>query len=399
MALVGMKNLISRTQRRDLGVRVAACGAMVALAAGCGGGGGGKSSPKPDVTTTAPRPTQSLATGDSTGTPLIPGGVTPVYPAGQVLPAYNGGDISKYTDSMKAAADKGMQVWIETDLVQPWLKGPDAFDAAVEQLAFEAKTVPQVVGFKIADELGQSQKSTATPADALKFLHDARAALHANAPGKLVAIDLIGYDLGCVPNSTGKAHDACIEKNAGLDARLSLDTIDKIVASGYIDMLDVTTYMLDPATYQADFNVTRTQAQQAAFEEVKHRGWEKEITVNTRKALSWPTKAPIMDPDGAAAMVPDFIDTPIQAGAAGVDVWSWSQKWGQSGAVVHLMSPNYTSNALWDALVQRHDKGDKLYVHYTPSYSEGTLAQDMDHMSKAFTAVFVAAGHSTSTTG
>jgi hypothetical protein len=397
MALVGMKTLTSHTRRRKLGASVAVCGVAAALTAGCGGGGG-KSSPKADLTP-AVRPTQSLATGDTTGTPTIPGGVAPVYPAGQVLPAYSGGDLAKYTDSMKAAADKGMQVWIETDLVAPWLSGPDAFNAAVQQLAYEAKTVPQVVGFKIADELGQSQKSTTTPADALKFLHDARAALHANAPGKLIAIDLIGYDLGCVPNSTGKAHDACVEKNAGLDARLSLDTIDKIVASGYLDMIDVTTYMLDPATYQADFKVTRTQAQQAAFDEVKRRGWEKEITVNTRKALSWPTKAPIMDPNGAAAMVPDFIDTPIQAGAAGVDVWSWSQKWGQSGAVVHLMSPNYTTNALWDALVQRHAQGDKLYVHYTPSYSEGTLAQDVDHMSQAFTAVFVAAGHSSSTTG
>jgi hypothetical protein len=31
------------------------------------------------------------------------------------------------------------------------------------------------------------------------------------------------------------------------------------------------------------------------------------------------------------------------------------------------MSPNYATNALWDALVQWHDKRDKPYLRYTRS--------------------------------
>lgn len=87
-----------------------------------------------------------------------------------VLPAYTGGELSKYTDTMKSAATHRMQVWAETDLVGPCLQGPAAFDAAVEQVAAEAKAVPQITGFKIADELEQSAKSTSTPRQALAFL-------------------------------------------------------------------------------------------------------------------------------------------------------------------------------------------------------------------------------------
>jgi hypothetical protein len=387
-----MNTLISK---KSLAARVAACGVALALVAGCGGG---SSTPKVTPSGTAAGssggasgggPTQTPVPGDTTGTPGLPGGVTPVYPAGQKLPAYTGKDLPKWTAPMKAANDKGLQVWIESDLVKAWLQGPDAFNAAVQKLAAEAQT-PGVVGFKIADELGQpGQTTTTSPADALRFLKEARAALHANAPGKLILIDVIGFDLGCVPGSASSWHQKCLDQNSAADASLSLDTISQIVDSGYIDELDVTTNMGDPTKYQKNFGVTRTQAQQMAFAEIVNRGWSKKIVVNTRKAFSFPT-ATIPDATTAAGLVGDFIDVPIAAGAKAVDTWAFSQAY--NGQIVNQMSPNYQSNALWDAFKNEKAKGVNLFTHYTPSHPMGPVDQDMAAIATAFTGVFCAAG-------
>jgi len=402
----------ARAVRRTAGVATA-CGLALALVTGCNGGSKGASSSSgggsagttgstgsttaPGSTTTAPgsgpaSPSQGSTTGQTTGTPALAGGTVPVYPAGQVLPAFTG-NLDKYTAPMKAADAKGLQVWIEADLVKAWLAGPDQFDSAIEKVTAEAKAAPNVTGFKIADELGKQASHAITSQDqAMQFLHDARAALHANDPGKLVLIDIIGSALGCVPGNPSPRTATCVSGDDAREPVTHLDFLDQIAKSGYVDAMDVTTNLLQPSDYASGWHVSRTAAEQAAMAEMKRRGWDKEIILSTRKALSWPTAGNIETPDAAASMVPDFIDVPLSDGLAAVDVWSWSQVWGKSGATVHLMSAGYTTNSLWNALVQRHNTGDKLYVHYTPSHSEGTLSQDMDYIAKAFTGVFCAAG-------
>ncbi|NUR59952.1 MAG: hypothetical protein HOV87_14965 [Catenulispora sp.] len=338
--------------------------------------------------TAATAPTAS----DAKGTPALPGGVPPDYPAWATPISPYTKSLDKWTAPMKAADAAGLKVWIETDLVKAWKTGPDRFATTIGQLAAEAAADPGVVGFKIADELGQNpQTSTASPEEALRFLHDARAALHAAAPGKLILIDVIGYDLGCVPGSTAAGRAKCLSDNAGNDARLDLGTIDRIVDSGYVDELDITTDMLRPEQYQKNFKVTRAQAQQAAFAEVQRRGWDKKVIVNTRKALSWNTDT-IPDVATAAALVPDFIDVPTAAGAKAVDTWSFSQVYGKTGRPVYQMSPGYETNALWDALKAEKARGVQLFTHYTPSSSLGSVGQDIAAISQAFTGVFCAAG-------
>lgn len=385
--------------RGGLAARVAACTVAVALAAGCGGGGSGKPSAQPVSKPPPAASTQTVDPGSATSTPNVPGGVVPVYPPGTKLPAYAGTELGTYISTMQSADSHGLKVWAESDLVKQWLAGPDAFNVTIQKLAAEAKAVPNLAGFKIADELGQSANSTTTPQQALEFLKAARAALNANAPGKLIMIDLIGYDLGCLPDqpsSTGR--QTCLGNNTAKDSRLSLETIDAIVNSGYIDEMNVTTNMLSEDQYQKQFGVSQAAAQKSAFAEIARRGWAKKIFVNSRKALSWPTSPAVTTPDQAAAMAPNFIDVPLASGVQGVDIWSWSQKWTGSGpnagSIVQLMSPGYTTNALWTALVQRHKQGDTLYVHYTPTYKTpgGSVDQDMAAMATAFSAVFVAAG-------
>ncbi|NUP47910.1 MAG: hypothetical protein HOW97_11450 [Catenulispora sp.] len=401
MALAGVRRGAAAT---------AACGTVVALLAGCGTSTSHGTQPvgqtgagvSPGTTTGSAKgegmpasgaPTsQSPATADAKGTPALPGGVVPVYPAWPTpIPPYTK-SVDKWTAPMKAADAAGLKVWIETDLVKAWKAGPDKFAATVGQLGVEAQADPGVVGFKIADELGQNpQSSTTSPEEALRFLHDARAALHAAAPGKLILIDVIGYDLGCVPGSTADGRAKCLSDNAANDARLDLGTIDQIVGSGYVDALDVTTNMLRPEQYQKNFKVTRAQAQQAAFAEIQRRGWDKKVIVNTRKALSWNTDT-IPDAATAAALVPDFIDVPVAAGAKAVDTWSFSQLYSKTGKPVYQLSPGYQTNPLWDALKAEKARGVQLFTHYTPSYSLGTLGQDIAGISQAFTGVFCAAG-------
>jgi hypothetical protein len=393
-----MNNLISKhpSPNRKLAARVAACGVTVALAAGCGGGGG-KSSPKPQVTVSggasSPGTLPTSAAGDTTGTPALAGGVTPKYPLLPTpIPAYTGKDLAKWTDPMKAASDRGLKVWIETDLVGAWLTGPDAFTKAVSKVGAEAQT-PGVVGFKIADELGQpGQKTTTSPQQAMLFLHDARAALNSVAPGKLILVDIIGFDLGCVPGSSSSWQKKCVESNGAADASMSLDTIGQIVDSGYIDELNVTTYMQDAAKYQKTFGVSLADAQRAAFAEIKNRHWDTKVVVNTRKAFSFPTDK-IADANAAAALVGDFIDVPITAGAKAVDTWAFSQKYAKSpSGTVSQMSPGSQSNALWEAFKAEKAKNVNLFTHYTPSTPMGTVQQDMDNIAQAFTGVFCAAG-------
>lgn len=380
---MGMSSLVSRP-RRKFAARVVACGVAGILAAGCGGHGSG---PTPRAVG-GPSATTSAA-GSS-------GGVTPKYPAWtqpipQFSPKNRAKDLDQWTEPMAAAAARGLAVWIEVDLVTPWLSGPADFTTAVSKLAAEAQT-PGVVGFKIADELGQpGQGSTTSPEQALAFLHDARAALHAAAPGKLVLIDVIGADLGCVPGSTSSAAKKCLSANAPTDASMSLDTIDKIVDSGYVDELDVTTNMADPAKYLQEFGVSLADAQRKAFAEIKRRHWDTKVVVNTRKAFSWPTEK-IATPDVAANLVSDFIDVPIAAGAKAVDTWAFVQFYARTKATVSQMSPGNRSNALWEKFKTEKAQHVDLFTHYTPTYKMGTLQQDMDDIAQAFTGVFCAAG-------
>ena len=44
-----------------------------------------------------------------------------------------------------------------------------------------------------------------------------------------------------MPGNTTQAHAACLATHAKWDVKPSLDTIDQIIRSGYIDMIDVTT--------------------------------------------------------------------------------------------------------------------------------------------------------------
>ncbi|MDQ1484468.1 MAG: hypothetical protein QOJ62_161 [Actinomycetota bacterium] len=312
--------------------------------------------------------------------------VRPVYPPYPNLPVVTAAP--KFQNAIDSAHVHGLRVWLESDLVARWRAGSAQFELAVGQLASLAAR-PGVVGIKIADELGS--KGGLSRKDIMRFLRDSRAALHANAPGKLILIDIIGYQLGCAPRLAivHRQSATCNAKQRAAHPAVTLATIDAIVASGYVDVIDLTTNMDEPGVYQS-WGITRAQAQRAAFAEAHRRGWDSRIRLQTRKALAFPTQR-IPGAATAAALVPDFVDVPISAGVRAVDIWTFSQNY--AGRRVHLTDPGLKPNVLWAALLVRRGEGDVLFTHYSPSAGYGpSLSADMQAIATVFTDVFCAAG-------
>lgn len=309
-----------------------------------------------------------------------------VYPRYEQLPLVS--PVAKYKTAVDDAHEHGLRVWLESDLVARWKAGPTEFNQAIEQLAALA-TRPGVVGIKIADELGG--KDNLSESDIMRFLRTARAALHANAPGKLVLIDIIGYQLGCAPGlALTRVHTAeCDFEERAAHPAVTLGTIDRIVDSGYVDVIDLTTNMQEPTVY-ASWGITRAQAQRAAFAEVHLRGWDAKVRLQTRKALAFPTQQ-IPDAQTAAALIPDFVDVPRSLNITAIDIWTFSQMY--AGTMVHLMDPGLQTNVLWAQLQLRHREGEVMFTHYSPSFGYGpSLDADMTAIATAFTDVFCAAG-------
>ena len=310
----------------------------------------------------------------------------PVYPAYRKLAAVPVN--AKFAHAVDAAHAHGLRVWLESDLVERWKAGPASFNSAIASIAGLAAR-PGVVGVKIADELGDRDGMSGP--QIMRFLRDSRAALHANAPGKLVLIDIIGYELSCAPDIARVATQSrsCEAHEQAVHPGVTLGTIQQIVESGYVDVIDLSTNMQDPAVYRS-WGITRADAQRAAFAEIHRRGWDRKVRIQTRKALAFPTSL-IPDAHTAAALLPDFVDVPLSAGAHAVDVWTFNQFY--DGRFVRLMAPGQSGDVLWVGLLARHRRGDALFTHYSPTFPlASSVDADIRAISQAFTDVFIAAG-------
>jgi hypothetical protein len=294
-----------------------------------------------------------------------------------------------YLRAVREASAHGLRVWLDADLARRWLAGRAAFDRGVARIAVLAR-LRGVVGVKIADELAYQDGFDAQPERVLAFLRDARTALRRAAPGKLVLIDLLVPALGCVVGrqSIPFVAESCLE---GISARypaLNLDQVDRYLASGTVDVVDLSTGLLDDETYRS-WGTDRAHAQVAAWEEVRGRGWPNEVTLQSRKALA---HAGRYTGDRATAEddVRVFVDIPVRMGAAGVDVWTWRQEY--RGAVFRLMDPGLRTNELWKALERRRARRVPLLTELSPSSVERSLGRDLSSIRTVFSAVFVAAG-------
>jgi hypothetical protein len=345
-----------------------------------------------------------LVTGCSSEQPrtsptAAPPGITqtapPTQPAGSPSPTVSTSAVpapklsgDRYVELATALHQRGLAVWWEADLVARWLEGPASFTQAINRLGELAK-VPGVVGFKVSDEIGYGDGLT-TMADAAEFLRQAKTQLGKVAPGKQLLVDAIVPELGCLPwrgtNQLGCAQRVRLKYPAATAA-----AVESYLRAGLIDRLDLSTGLLEDATY-AKWGLTKHAAQSDAWKRVRDQGWPRLTTLQARKALA--------EPNGyqgsakqAAADAATYIDVPVAAGAKAVDIWTWRQHY--DGNMVSLLGSDLSPNPLWTTLVRLRKSGTQLATHMTPSMmatDDRGFARECDLAAAAFTAIFVAAG-------
>jgi len=299
--------------------------------------------------------------------------------------------VSRYEAAVDAAAARDLQVWLEADLARRWLEGRARFDEGVARLA-DLAARPGVAGFKIADELAYGDGFDGDPARARAFLADAAAALGKAAPGKKLLVDILVPELGCAPGATGVrarvAGAVCRARARRKHPALTVEQVDGYLASGHIDVVNLSTGLLKPSAYQ-DWGIDRDAAQRLAWAEAKRRGWPSKVRLQYRKALAFAGRYR----GGTVTAESDlrtFVDLPKRQGAPAIDIWTWRQRY--RGEIVRLMDPGNRDNALWQGLRRRKAEGTALFTHFTPSSTEQGMTSDLDELAEVFAGVYTAAG-------
>ena len=219
--------------------------------------------------------------------------------------------LADYQAAVQVAVANHLKVWIETDLVKRWQEGPDWFHDAVRRVAVLANQ-PGVVGIKIADEIGYNDGMNSV-SKISKFLSAAAQALHAAAPGKLILVDMVVPQLGCLPGhqGIGSPAAACASREQAAYPQLALPEVDRYLRMHAIDVLDLSTYLLSDDTYKA-WGTTADAAQTAAWQEVDKRGWPGLVRLQARKALAHPGAYRGTSADSAADLQ-TYVDIPLAA--------------------------------------------------------------------------------------
>jgi len=296
--------------------------------------------------------------------------------------------VADYRDAVDVAARDHLRVWIEADMVKRWEAGKASFRAAVSRVAALARQ-PGVVGVKIADELGYND-GTHSAGEIRQFLADTARALHAAAPHKLILVDMVVPELGCLPGHQPAMPPelACAAAAQAHYPALALPEIGRYLRMHAIDVLDLSTGLLSDTTY-AGWGTSADAAQVAAWQEVSRLGLPSLVRLQARKALAHPGHYASTSAQ-AAADVRLFVDIPLAHGAHAVDIWTWHQEY--DGAMYQLMNPGMQPNPLWAQLEQQRRAGHVLFTHMSPHSLESGLDRDLAKIATVFADVFLPAG-------
>ncbi len=355
--------------RKRCGLVVVVSGAVIAVAvSGCGTGGHAGSGSGARASAGAGAGPRQPAVTSPAAPPLAP--------------------IGSYQKAVESALADHLRVWIEADLVKRWEEGPNSFAAAVHRVAVLADR-PGVAGIKIADELGykDGMDSAAMIRD---FLSDAARALHAAAPGKLLLVDMLVPELGCLPGHQppGSGPAECDSRQLVRYPQLSLRSVGSYLRMRVINVLDLSADLQTASTY-AVWGATAATAETDAWQEADHLGWPALVHLQARKALAFPGSF-TGTPSEVAADLHVFVEVPLQNGASAVDIWAWHQEF--DGQMYQLMNPGMRPNPLWSGLAQLRRDGDVLFTHMSPSSVESSVSGDLAEIATVFTDIFLPAG-------
>jgi hypothetical protein len=296
--------------------------------------------------------------------------------------------MADYQTAVQMAVADHLRVWIEADLVKRWEEGPSWFRAAISRVATLANQ-PGVVGIKIADELGYNDGMNSV-SKISQFLSSAAQALHAAAPHKLILVDMVVPQLGCLPGhqTAGSPAAACARREQAAYPQLALPEVDGYLRMHAIDVLDLSTYLLSDSTYKA-WRTTADAAQTAAWQEVVRRGWSSLVRLQSRHAFANPGRYP-GTPAQATADIHLYVDIPLAHGAQGTDIWTWKQEY--EGKMYTLMNPGMRPNALWDQLERLRQVDAVLFTHFSPHSVESGVQTDLGKIATVFMDIFLPAG-------
>ena len=300
----------------------------------------------------------------------------------------------QYVALATAVAAHGAKAWVEADLLKAWVTGPERYATVLDKVVALAGR-PGVVGVKVADELGYEDGTDATTD--LAFLAATTRSLHERLPGHRVVVDLIVPELGClswdgVPASVVgagslAARRACGSDATGRDPAVALTAVDRYVAKGGLDVVNLSAGLRSDAEYAA-WGTTRDAAMAAAWDEASRR-WGGTVRLQARKALAHPGAYPGTRAS-AEADVHTYVDVPLAHGAKAVDIWTWSQPY--KGGTYTLTDARLAPNELTRALLDRRRRGVELWTHMTPSSLQVGLDQDVAAAVSIFSGVLVASG-------
>jgi len=292
-----------------------------------------------------------------------------------------------YRDAVGEAHRLGLRIWLEADLVGPWLAGPATLRGAIRTVAGLAAE-PGVVGVKFAEALGYADGLT-VPDRIVRFLSEVGGALAGAAPGRLRLLDLAVPELSCLPADRARPHLATVAaaRLRGRYPQLALDNVHDYLRRGAADVAQVAVVPRSAGTYAAwgvDADTVQWSAWSAAV-----GGWGEQVRLFARTDLSHPGRYP-GDAGTAAAALRTGVDIPLRAGAAAVDAVTWRRAY--RGWVARLADPGPRRNPLWDGLVARHDTGARLLTHLDPRSVERTVRADLTMIATACTDVYLAVG-------
>ncbi|MEV4115980.1 hypothetical protein [Nonomuraea sp. NPDC049695] len=319
--------------------------------------------------TIEPTPDQPTATPSTTTTP------TPTPPPTQAIDPSD-----PVAQALEQARAQGLRVWLETDLVNTWKRGPEQLKAAAERLKLFANQ-PGVVGVKFAYDLGLRGFTDAN--QIIQFVSETSQALRTALPaGRKIAIDVVIPELGCGTNQM------CVQAMQQAYPLLTLANAEKYVLTGAIDAVNIT-----GSLFTSQYATSKIQPG-AAITNL----WQR------LRLLSWKTRLPGLyigsrelglahagpdskvSPADANRLAGDRIDSPLRTGADHVILWTWKQTF--NGQTWRLADQGARSNNIWNALRAR--KGLRaLSVTYNPREPESSVAGDMKAIADIASAIYI----------
>lgn len=278
--------------------------------------------------------------------------------------------------AVKAAADSGMRVWIDTDLADDWKAGTLA--EAVKGIA-ALTAQPSVVGVRFGSQVGYNQ--TLTSAEEIeKFVTEASAALRKLLPGKKLAIHTVMPLFGC------GANDACKTEIAKKYPLLDPELFTRLLAAGTVDQLGLDDGHL--ATEFGTWKIDAAEAQRNQWIQVRARAWDAYAQIAAEDAVFTAPDSSKLTAQQAEKTITERVAAPLQADAAET-VTLWTRWQNPDGTVNRVLGEKLADNATWEKLKLLGSVKPRLATIYDPATPEVDAATDLKKLAEVFGQIYV----------